>query len=168
MARTALEEFGLRKIVFLPCSQSPLKKNRPVAKDGDRLAMLRAGLRGHGWADVSDWEIRQGGVSYTVDTVNAMAQRFPGKSMAWIMGSDQWKLLSAWKNPRELARQLFFLVFPRSAPPRPRRGFRMKEISLRIDISATEIRERMRKKLSIEGLVLPSVERVIRHRGLYR
>ncbi|NCZ96084.1 nicotinate (nicotinamide) nucleotide adenylyltransferase, partial [bacterium] len=75
---------------------------------------------------------------------------------------------SAWKNPRELARQLFFLVFPRSAPPRPRRGFRMKEISLRIDISATEIRERIRKKLSIEGLVLPSVERAIWRRELYR
>jgi len=44
----------------------------------------------------------------------------------------------------------------------------MKEICLRIDISATEIRERTRKKLSIEGLVLPSVERVIRHRELYR
>jgi len=44
----------------------------------------------------------------------------------------------------------------------------MKEISLRIDISATEIRERIRKKLSIEGLVLPSVERVIWRRELYR
>ena len=130
--------------------------------------MLRTGLRGQGWADVSDWEIRQGGVSYSVDTVKAMAQKFPGRSMAWIMGSDQWKLLPAWKSPRELARQLFFLVFPRPESPRPRRGFCMRELSLRIDISATEIRERIRKKLSIEGLVLPSVELMIRNRELYR
>ena len=130
--------------------------------------MLRAGLGGHRWAEVSDWEIRQGGVSYTVETVKAMTQRFPGRSMAWILGSDQWRLLPGWKNPQELARRLLFLVFPRPGSPRPRRGFRFKEIALRIDISATEIRERIRKKLSIEGLVLPSVELMIRNRELYR
>ena len=130
--------------------------------------MLRTGLRGHRWAEVSDWEIRQGGVSYTVDTVKAMARQFPGRSMAWIMGSDQWKLLPAWKSPRELAQQLLFLVFPRPESPRPRRGFRMREISLRIDISATEIRQRIRRRLSIEGLVLSSVGSMIRRQELYR
>ena len=168
IAREAWESFGLAKVLFLPCSQSPLKKIRPVATDQARLAMLKQGLKGQRWAEVFDWEIRRGGASYTVDTVHAVAERFPGASMNWIMGSDQWDLLPAWKNPRELARRLRFLVFPRPKGPRSRRGFRMREIPMRIDISATQIRDRIRQKLSIEGLVLPAVETLIRRRGWYR
>lgn len=168
IARTALETYRLRKIIFLPCAQSPLKKNRPVAGDRARLAMLRSGLRGHGWAEVSDWEICQRGVSYTVDTVKAMARRFPSRPMDWIMGSDQWALLPAWKNPEELGRQLRFLVFPRPESPRVRRGFFMREIPMRIDISATLVRQRIRKKLPIDGLVLPAVEGMIRRQRWYR
>lgn len=168
VAREAWESFGLAKVLFLPCAQSPLKRNRPVATDQARLAMLRQGLKGQRWAEVFDWEIRQGGVSYTVDTVQAVAERYPGASMDWIMGSDQWDLLPDWKNPQELARRLRFLVFPRPQRPRSRRGFRMREIPMRVDISATQIRHRIRKKLPIDGLVLPAVGHLIRRRGWYR
>ena len=168
IARTAVESFGLQKVIFLPCAQSPLKKNRPVASDQARVGMLKQGLRGQAWAEVSDWEIRRGGVSYTVDTVNAMARKFPGRDLIWIMGSDQWRLLPAWKDPKELGRKLRFLVFPRPQRPRARRGFCMREIPLRLDISATEIRKRIRKAKTIEGLVLPPVEALIRRQRWYR
>lgn len=168
IARAALEEHGLQKVVFLPCAHSPLKKVRPIASDEARLTMLRRGLRGQGWAEVSDWEIRHGGVSYTVDTVRAWESRYPRSSFFWIMGSDQWDLLPSWKEPQELRKKLGFLVFPRPQPPRPRRGFRMMEIPLRIDISATGIRERVRKRLSIDGLVFPSVRLLIQKKRWYR
>ena len=168
VARTAVESFGLKKVLFLPCAQSPLKKKRPVAPDTARVKMLKQGLKDHPWAEVSDWEIRQGGVSYTVETARAMGRQFPGRTLFWIMGSDQWRLLPAWKDPQELGRRLRFLVFPRPERPRVRRGFRMKEIPLRLDISATEIRERIRKEKTIEGLVLPSVEALIRGQSWYR
>lgn len=130
--------------------------------------MLKAGLKGQPWAEVSDWEIRRGGVSYTVDTVQAFERRHPPASLYWIMGSDQWRQLPAWKRPRELGRKVCFLVFPRPQRPKSRHGFRMKEIPLRIDISATEVRKRASEKLPIQGLVLPSVERLIRQHGWYR
>ena len=168
IARTARELFRLRKVVFLPCAHSPLKKIRPVAGDRARLAMLRNGLKGQKWAEVSDWEIQTGGVSYTVDTLRAMQKRHPKASFFWIMGSDQWDLLPLWKEPHELRRKLQFLVFTRSQRPRARRGFRMREILLRLDISATEVRRRIQKKLPITGLVLPAVKTLIRKHRWYR
>lgn len=129
--------------------------------------MLREGLRGQGWAEVSDWEIRQGGVSYTIDTVRAWGRRIPCPRLFWIMGSDQWDLLPTWKEPRELQKKLQFLVFPRPERPLRRKGFAMREIPLRIDISATEIRRRIRKKQSLDGLLLPGVQSLVRKNRWY-
>ena len=168
MARTAAEAFGLQKVVFLPCSHSPLKKVLPVAGDLARIKMLRSGLRGQTWAEVSDWEIRRGGVSYTIDTILAWEKRDSRASLFWIMGSDQWAQLPSWKNPRELRRKGRFLVFPRPEKPRKRPGFFMKEIPFRIDLSATEIRQRLRQGQAIRGMVLPAVELLIRRNGWYR
>lgn len=162
-----MERFRLRKVIFLPCAHSPLKNVRPVASDPARLAMLRDGLKGQGWAEVSDWETRQGGVSYTVDSVRALQRGNLRRKLFWIMGSDQWDLLPTWKEPGELRKRLYFLVFPRPERPCPRKGFIMREIPLRVDISATEIRRRIRKKNPIEGLVLPVVERMIRKNRWY-
>lgn len=168
VARLALEKFRLHQIVFIPCAHSPLKKVRPTGSDSARLAMLREGLRGQDWAKVWDGEIRNRGLSYTIDTVRSWSAGPSPKALFWIMGSDQWNLLPSWKNPSELAQRLWFLVFPRPNRPRPRRGFRMREIPWRIDISATEIRRRLPKNLPVQGMVLPSVERLIRRRGWYR
>lgn len=168
IARSALEHFGLQRVAFLPCAHSPFKRVRPVATDRARLAMLRQGLQGQHWAEVSDWEIRQGGVSYTVDTIRAWQKKHPGASLHWIMGSDQWNLLPSWKEPQELRKKLRFLVFPRPDSPRPRRGFQMREIPFRLDISATQIRKRILKRLPLTGFVLPSVERLIQKNRWYR
>lgn len=130
--------------------------------------MLRAGLRGQAWARVWEGEIRKRGISYTVDTVREWSKRFSAGTLYWILGSDQWKLLPSWKNPDELRKHLHFLVFPRPDRPRPRRGFRMSEILSRYDISATEIRHRLRQALPIDGMVAPGVEKLIRQKGWYR
>ncbi|NDB99930.1 MAG: nicotinate (nicotinamide) nucleotide adenylyltransferase [Verrucomicrobia bacterium] len=168
VARAAKEIFFLNEVVFLPCARSPLKRVPPVASDRFRLSLLRAGLKGQSWAKVSDWEIRQGGVSYTVETMRAWRSRFPRASLFWIMGSDQWELLSEWKDPRELARNLEFLVFPRPHRPRARRSFRMREIPLRLDISSTEIRKRLKKGVSVRGMVLAPVEAMLPRYRPYR
>jgi len=130
--------------------------------------MLQRGLRGQVWARLSDWEIRRKTVSYTVDTAKEWARRFPKAVLFWIMGSDQWEVLASWKEPQQLRRRLRFLVFPRPKKARPRRGFWMREIPVRIDISATDIRERLRKKQSIHGMVLPEVEKALRQKRWYR
>ena len=168
IARSAREKFRLQEVVFIPCAHSPLKKHRPTASQSARMAMLRSGLRGQSWARIWDGEIRHPGLSYTVDTVRHWRRARPGSCLFWILGSDQWKLLPSWKHPKELARNLHFLVFPRPQSPRPRRGFRMSEIPLRLDLSATEIRRRIRQRLPVSGMVLPAVEKLLMRKGWYR
>lgn len=138
-----------------------------MAGDLARLTMLQRGLRGQVWARLSDWEIRRKTVSYTVDTAKEWAQRYPKAVLFWIMGSDQWEALASWKEPQQLRRRLRFLVFPRPQKPRLRRLLD-EEIPVRIDISATDIRERLHKKQSIHGMVLPEVEKAIRQKRWYR
>jgi len=164
----AAEMFGLEKVVFIPCAHSPLKRVRPVAGDRARLKMLQSGLLDQDWAEVSDWEVRRGGISYTIDTILEWEKREFGSSLFWIMGSDQWAQLPSWKNPLELRRKAGFLVFPRPERPRKRKGFLMKEIPFRIDLSATEIRQRITRRQAIQGMVLPLVELLIRRNGWYR
>ena len=162
------ERFSPMHVTFLPCAQSPLKKARPVASDTVRLRCLRQGLRGIPWAEVSDWEIRQKGPSYSIQAVQHWKNAYPGIALDWILGSDQWKQIRSWRNYRELGKQVRFLVFPRPDQPRPMRGFTMETVPMRLDISASEIRKRLRLGTSIKGMVLAPVERIVRQTGSYR
>ena len=84
------------------------------------------------------------------------------------MGSDQWEQICSWRDYRELGKLVRFLVFPRPHPPRPVRGLRITPVPLRFDLSATEIRKRVKQRKSIRGMVLPSVEKLIQNSRSYR
>lgn len=155
-------------VTFLPCAQSPLKKARPVASDTIRLRCLRQGLRGIPWAKVSDWEIRQKGPSYSIQAVHHWKKNHPEVDLDWILGSDQWGQIRSWRNYRELGEHVRFLVFPRPNQPRPMRGFKMETVPMRLDLSASEIRKRLRSGASIKGMVLAPVERIVQQTGCYR
>ncbi len=73
------------------------------------------------------------------------------------MGSDQWKALPQWKDFQKLARWVHFLVFPRPETPKARRGVSMSVLPLRLDLSSTEIRARIKRGLSIRGMVPPEI-----------
>jgi len=168
VAQKVWEDFRPQEVVFLPCAQSPLKKNPPQATDAVRLECLRGGLRGLKWAKVSDWEIRQKGSSYSIDTVLHWKKSYPGFSLDWVLGSDQWAQIRHWRNYRELGRQVRFLVFPRPHPPRPISGMKMACVPVRYDLSASEVRHRVRRGLTVKGMIFPEVERIIRRTRSYR
>ena len=156
------------KVVYLPCAHSPLKSSQPKASAKERLSWLKKGLSGQKWAQVSDWEIKRSGVSFSVDTAACWKKKAPQGALFWIMGSDQWSLLPQWKDFRRLARLVHFLVFPRSENPKPLRGIRMTILPVRFDLSSTEIRQRVLRGLSIRGLVLEDLERCICKSRSYR
>ncbi len=168
IALAAREIFSLDQVIFLPCSQSPLKSARPIASDRARLSWLRAGLRGEGWAKVSSWEVDRQGPSYSVEAARHWNALEPKGELYWILGSDQWSTLPRWKNFEELGGLVKFLVFPRPEIAQPLTCMKMKSIPLRLDISATDIRGRLQRGLSVKGLVLPSVEKCLRRSRVYR
>ena len=168
MARTAWERFFLNRVIFLPCAQSPLKSFQPLAPDSKRLDWLKTGLKGQGWAKVSSWEIDRSGISYSVETARHWKMKNPQAGLYWILGSDQWQQLPRWKNFSDLARLVHFLVFPRPEIPHKKPGVRMSVIPARFDISSTEIRMRLKKGLSIKGLVPTELDGQLTRSRFYR
>jgi nicotinate-nucleotide adenylyltransferase len=163
-----MEKFRLDEVVCLPCAQSPLKNNRPIASALERLRWLKKGLAGERWAKVSSLEVERAGASYSVDTASHWREKSPNAKLFWIMGSDQWKVLPQWKEFKKLARWVHFLVFPRPILPKSRKGIKMSLIPARFDLSSTQIRHRLKQGLSIRGMVLPQIEKLVQESRSYR
>jgi nicotinate-nucleotide adenylyltransferase len=173
MARDALERAGLAHVFFVPAAQSPLKGARSAADAGHREAMVRAAVEQADGFSVLDWELRAGGTSYTFATVRHFRELFPRCEPRLILGADQFLQLDRWRNIGELAAAAGFIVLQRAGaegpPPALPGSARVTRLSARrIDISSSEVRERCRRGLGLEGFVPEAVARYIRTNGLYR
>ena len=124
LARDALEQGRLDAVLFVPCAQSPLKSHRALAGDADRVAMLKAALRGEPRFWLSRCELDRPGPSYSVDTAREIHSAFPQAQLFWLIGRDQWEQLDQWREPEELRRLVRFIRFPRGGTEAPVRGSR--------------------------------------------
>ena len=169
LARDALEQARLDAVLFVPCAQSPHKDARPLTSNAERVAMLRRALKGEERFWLSRCELERPGPSYAIDTATEITEAFPRAMLFWLIGEDQLARLHEWHRWTELRRQVKFLLLQRGpeglkktdAPvlslPRPRR----------IDISATEIRHRVKSRLPIDHLLPAAVAAYLRRQGLY-
>jgi len=95
VARAALEELGLARLIFIPAAQSPstFKPNVAPATALVRLQLLRLALAGETACEIDDFEIRRGGLSYTIATLRHYAGKTSGAALFYLIGSDQAALL---------------------------------------------------------------------------
>jgi nicotinate-nucleotide adenylyltransferase len=174
VAETVRGDYGLDRVLFIPTHIQPHKPERPVADPESRFLMTRLAVSRHDAFDVSDVEIRRGGVSYTLDTLIALSESGMdvGNDLFLIMGSDSLMDLRNWKDPVEILKRARLLIAARrgvddtGVEPWVRNKSVFVETPL-VDISSTEIRRRIRSGLSIRFWVPEPVESVIRSRGLY-
>ena len=170
VAQAAREELELDRVFFVPAAQSPFKPDRQLAPAKVRAAMLRLALAGKTWAEIDLQEIERGGVSYSIDTVSNFRTRFPKAELFYLIGADHVGQLPKWRNSAELARVATFVVIPRPGeePVAPPQGFKLQWLrGFPVTISASEIRERVKRELPVEVLVGPVVAEAIRNNGLY-
>jgi nicotinate-nucleotide adenylyltransferase len=170
VARAALEEIGLARLIFIPAAQSPFKPDSAPAPAALRLQMLRLALAGEKACDIDDLEIRRGGVSYTVDTLRHYTAKFPGAELFYLVGSDQAALLPKWREAGELARLAEFVVVPRpgqapAAVPPPFRGRALRGFP--VAVSSSEIQARIKAGLPITHLTPAPVAWAIANNHLY-
>lgn len=172
LARDALEQCRLDAVLFIPCAQSPLKSQRALAGDAARVAMLKAALKKETRFWLSRCELDRPAPSYSVDTAREIKEAFPQADLYWLIGRDQYELLDQWREPAELRRLVRFIRFPRGDAKRDKPGRAARVLDLphprRVDISATEIRRRVKARLPIDHLVPEAVAACIRRKGLYR
>jgi nicotinate-nucleotide adenylyltransferase len=174
-ARTALL---LDRVVFVVAGDPWRKNHRRVTPAAIRLEMVRAAIAPFDWAEVSTVEVDRGGPSYTADTLAALVR--PDEDWWFILGADALADMPAWHEPRrivELARLAVTrrpevdgeLIPPnlREAIPHIEERVDMVDMSP-LDISATDIRRRVRDGRSTQFLVPASVREVIDQHGLYQ
>ena len=164
LARFALEEFALERIIFVPTRVSPYK-NDSVASPETRLQMLRSAIEGEPQFEVDDCELQRAPPSYTIDTIQALKEKWPDAHLFFLLGDDNLAGLPSWRDFGNLRHMVTFIVLQRAITPV---AHKYLSVDRRIDISATEIRQRIASGRTIHFLVPRAVEQIISTRGLYR
>lgn len=194
-AEEVREAFSLDRILFVPAAKPPHKKRQPTTAPRDRLEMVRCATAGNPGFVVSSVEISRPGISYSIDTLRHFERkRSSGNSVYFILGWDAFREIASWKDfeeifplchlivtsrpgrkdamslkPMPVAVRKLFCYDPKKKIYRHKSGTYLFFIQVTdIAISASEIRERVRKGKSIRYLVPRAVESFIKKRGLYR
>ena len=163
---------------IMPAFIPPHKHIDPADSPLDRLEMARLAFGGIPQAVVSDYEIREGGRSYTVNTLRHL---WSEGDIYMLVGTDMFLSLPAWREPEEIFRLAHIVLMRRESNPdeaarivqahvRYERDFsaRITQIDERaLELSSTELRSRLARGERIDGLVPPRVEEYIRLHGLY-
>ncbi len=173
IAEEALDLLGLSRVIFVPSARPPHKSGDDVTPVEHRLEMVRLAIEGNDRLALSDIEVRRTEPSYTVETVRQFRREFgEHEKLYFIMGADSLTQFFTWKDPLELISSCEFVVVPRpgvepgAGDPRLREKAHMLDTPL-IDVSSSDIRERVRTGRSIRYLVPPSVSAYIREKNLY-
>ena len=166
----AVDALGLDRVVWIPTAVQPLKAGRRAAPPEARMAMVEAAVAGVPAFTASAIEIDRGGLSYTVDTLEALAAEYAGAERYLLIGMDSLETFRRWRAPDRIAELARVAVLERStageAPPIPP-GMRLVT-TRRVDVSSTEVRERVRAGKPIRGFVPEPVAAIIERLGLYR
>lgn len=111
VARYAINQLGLDKLYFVPTNLSPFKTKSKPTSGLDRIKMIELVLEDK--MQVSDFEIKRGNTSYTIDTVKFFKQKFPNDDLFLLIGSDNLSKLDKWKKIDEIAQLTQIVVFKR-------------------------------------------------------
>ena len=172
-AQDAFEQHALDRVIFVPAAQAPLKAVETRTAAADRLAMVEAAITGDERFGVSDLEVREGGVSYTIDSARHFRAQFPTDELFWIIGGDQLPNLHLWREIEALARLVNFIFlerpgYPRKAVPQIPGLNLLRCDGHLVEVSSTELRSRAGRGLSLDYFVPRNAVRYIQERGLYR
>lgn len=102
LAECCHAQAALDQVLFVPTARQPHKPHAPRASDADRLAMLRLAIADRPEFAVSSLELDRGGVSYTVDTLRALAEQNVGAKLYLLLGADSLADLPTWREPRAI------------------------------------------------------------------
>ena len=165
LGRQACEELGLDQLIFVPAALSPFKK-AAYASGEIRLSMLQAAIVGQKNFLADDCELKRPPPSYSIDTVLQIRDRDPTAELFWLIGADNVSGLGKWHRIDALKKLVQFVVLDRGRTGQTARQYPV--VQRNIDISATEIRNRVASGRSIRYLVPKAVEEIIRKGNLYR
>jgi len=188
LANEAYNAVGLSEVRFIPLNV-PAHKQSSVTGTADKCAMLRAVMAPPFVLDLV--EIERGGVSYTIDTLKQLRSTFPGRPLCLVLGKDAFVQLASWKEYRKLLDFCHLVVVARAEVEEKipdeleliikdvvvdESDHLHSNLSVRfffvdaplVEISSSNVREKLFQKQPIYGLVPDAVLEIINNKGLYR
>ncbi len=177
MAEAALAQLALDQVLFAPVGVQPLKQEERSSAPEDRARMVELAIADEPRFTISRADLDRPGPHYTVDLLTIIHQQYPDAALWFIMGEDSLGDLLRWRDPARLIQlaRLAVLRRPDSQPDWAALDRALPDLRAHldwiahdaIDISATDIRERIEQGLPINALVPPKVIEFIRAQRLY-
>ena len=176
VAGDVADALTLDRVLWIPAGIPPHKDVVGVTAAPLRLEMARAAAQADPRFEASDLELGRAGPSYTVDTLRALRARHPGARLFLIVGADQIRTFEhGWKEPREILRLATLVLLDREgeaapavAPDLPGMEKALHVAVTRVDVSSSQVRDRVAAGLSVTELVPEGVRAVVEREGLYR
>lgn len=174
-ARAAAERGGYDSVLFIPAAQPPHKPDvSHLADPLHRLAMCRVAVEGLGGLELSDIELTRGEPSYTISTARELKNQ-GWNEVHWLIGADMLNYLPKWHEPEALLREVNFVIMARAGwnfewenLPLSYQALKERVVEVpQIEISATDIRQRVAGGLPIDFLTPARVVDYIREQRLY-
>jgi nicotinate-nucleotide adenylyltransferase len=173
VAEDVSRRLRLDRVLFVPTCRPP-HKHGPMTPYRHRLAMTRLAIAGEPGFEMCRIEELRPGPSYTVDTLSRLRVLYPGAALYLILGSDQYREMSAWHQPQLLARLARIVVMDRPGAPRSAlfQGHDPRQVLflaiIQVAISAAAIRARLAKGHSVRYMLPVKVSEYVTRHHLYR
>lgn len=182
LAESAREQLALDQVWFIPAATAPHKQTKTATSAKQRIEMLELAIAGHAAFHISTIEIDRGGVSYTVDTLQAIKEKQPDAELYLLMGADSLADLLTWREPARICELAWPVVSLRADAPEPdfstlghlvnpARLLQMESLRLQmpiIQLSSTDLRARAAEGRSLRYRTPRAVEQYIRAQALYK
>ena len=169
MAQSATEILKLDVVFFVPANRSPFKAAHHLPPVAKRLVMVKEAIKGNSAFKLYDGELRREGVSYTIDTLKELKAKYPQAKFFLLMGADSLREFHRWKDPQGILRLATLVILNRPGFDKnyPKRWPYVKINMPAVDISSSDIRQRLKIKKSIWYLTTKDVIRYINRYRLY-
>ena len=177
VAKSAMEECNLSKVIFLPNGNPPHKSGEYIAPAHHRYNMIKLAIDGIDGFCVSDYELKREDPSYTIDTNRAFKSMY-NCPVFFIIGADSLHTLSEWKSYNDLILECKFIVAARSGEDFPslldacynhnQKGGSATPLSMEIcDVTSTDIRRFIQENTDVKALMPEAVTQYIKEHNLY-
>ena len=172
LAKSLLQKAALDEVWFLVSPQNPFKQNQQLLDDDKRLQLVRLALKEEPQLMASDFEFHLPKPSYTWNTLQALEQEYPERKFTLLIGGDNWEAFDKWYRYEDILKRYPIIVYPREGSKVSGVKFQVSDIQIvetpLINISSTQIRQRLHEGKSVRGLVNTEVAMVIEQEHLYR
>ena len=172
LAKALLQEAGLDEVWFMVSPQNPFKQNQQLLDDDKRFRLVQIALKDEPHLKACDFEFNLPKPSYTWNTLQALQEAYPEDQFTILIGGDNWAAFDKWYRYEDILQRYPIVVYPREGSEVTGFEFQVPKIKIvktpLINISSTQIRQRIQAGKSVRGLVPTGVAMVLEQEHLYR